>query len=135
MAFYGLSHAQNASKYLSQFVALAPCMVSDLSVFPEVTETNYNLLSTALSLLGIESLFGPNWSEQVSTMCTILGEDSEECIQLRSVPLGPAHENGILDGLQEVGVKQSLHMAQNYLEDRFQEYAEWYLFGWEFFKH
>ena len=60
MAFYGLSHARNPSRYISQFVALAPCFVGG---FPEYYsapgENTYRLLATALAVFGIESLFGP----------------------------------------------------------------------------
>ena len=36
MAFYGLSHAPYASKYLSQFVALAPCFIGNADMGPDL---------------------------------------------------------------------------------------------------
>ena len=65
----------------------------------------YRLFASALNLFGIESLFGPQWFEQVAVLCALLGDDSEECILLQSLPLGPVHEMGSESGFQEVGVK------------------------------
>ena len=130
MAFYGLSYAPSASKYLSQFVALAPCFIGSFEdYFSDLDEGTYRLFHSALYLFGIESMFGPAWSEQMATLCNLLGEDSEECILMRGLPLGPIHEMGSETGYQEVGIKQALHMVQNNLENRFQDYADYYIFG------
>ena len=62
MAFSGLTKAPYASRYLSQFVALAPCFIGEVtSFFSDLDEELYSLLAAALNILGIESLFGPRW--------------------------------------------------------------------------
>jgi len=130
MAFYGLAHAPHAYRYMSQFVALSPCFVGDFSdYYATPHDSVYTLLASALEIFDIESLFGPEWQSQLEVLCTLIGDDSEECILLRGLELGPVHDSGNALGYQEVGVKQALHYAQNALEDRFQEFANYYIFG------
>ena len=112
-------------------MALAPCFIGNITDFyDELDESVYRLLATAMNVLGIESLFGPEWAGQVETICMFVGGDSTECQALKGLELGPIHEGGSITGFSEVGVKQSLHMVQNILEDRFQEFADYYIFGW-----
>lgn len=73
-------------------------MVADLSLYPQMNDRNYYALSQALWTLGIESIFGPNWPIHLGYICMLLGEESEECIQLRGLSLGLIHENGQLVG-------------------------------------
>ena len=62
MAFYGLAHGKNASKYLSQVVSLSPCFIGDFSEFYSGSFANgYRLLSSAMWSFGIHSILGPNW--------------------------------------------------------------------------
>lgn len=130
LAFYGLSYAPNASKYLSQFVALSPCLICDTEEFFEGLNWGwYTLMKNALDILGIESFYGPNWPEQVSDLCWYLGEDSETCHSLRNTILGPIHEDGVIEGSHEVSVKALFHMAQNSMENNFQKYEDWYTWG------
>ena len=101
-------------------IALAPCFIGDFGdYYANISENAYRLLASALNIFGVESLFGPKWVDQVNLLCTLLGEDSEECMLLSSLELGPIHTDGKIGGIQEVGVKQSLHMAQKILEGRF----------------
>ena len=122
MAFSGLSEVRKPDKYLAQFVALAPCFIGNTNSYMSIDEGLYRGLELGLNLLDIKSLFGPEWPKDVDNLCCILGEESETCAMLRGLPLGPLL-GGTPDGYQEVGVKQSLHMVQNYIENRFQEYA------------
>ena len=62
MAFYGLAHSKNASKYLSQVISLSPCFLGDLDqYYPDFSMSGYRVLSAALTMFGIHSIFGPNW--------------------------------------------------------------------------
>ena len=44
---------------------------------------------------------------------------------MRDIPVGPiaSAELGTIDGWSEVSVKASMHMGQNYITNRFQEYS------------
>ena len=61
-------------------------------------------------LLDIESLFGPHWDKQVTDICNVLGNDTDECKLFKDVPVGPI-AGGIVEGYSEIGVQQLLHLA------------------------
>lgn len=116
-AIFSTALASNASDYIAQIVALAPCIVANTDQFyPGLNEATYADLSSGLNLLGYESLFGPNWNSQLSFLCFLLGSDSTECQILRSVELASSTNTF---GTQEICVKQTEHLAQNRLQNSF----------------
>ena len=63
LAFSGLSHAENASKYLSQVISLSPCFIGDFNSYygSEFSMNEYRVLSAAFTVFGIHSILGPDW--------------------------------------------------------------------------
>ena len=79
-------------------------------------------MTSLLSNLGIESLFGPNWESDLGTICTALGgETNEICALLKSIPVA---DNLNPFALGEFGVKSGEHLLQNILEERWAEYDD-----------
>ena len=64
-------------------IGVEPCLLSQPdNYYPDLDHTDYLVMSSASDLLGIYSLFGANWPEQIDRICSVLGEDSDECLDL-----------------------------------------------------
>ena len=66
---------------------LEPCAVANTANFAELSAFDYTTVSTVLSTLGIESLFGPNWPSQRIVLCWLVGWFSESCDLLYEIPV------------------------------------------------
>ena len=57
-----MSYTVKSDRYVSQFIGLEPCLVPKPDEFyPGLTSVDYAALDLASGLLGIRSLFGPDW--------------------------------------------------------------------------
>lgn len=57
-----LSKARKADHYISQFIAMEPCIVPDITVyFPGLNDVFYLTLQVALNALDIQSIWSRNW--------------------------------------------------------------------------
>ena len=110
--FYALGRNSYLQSYFGQVVALSPCFIpSSVSAVKENTNDMYAALKSVVELVGIESLFGPKWAEQLKDLCNLLGDDSNPCTNFKEVPVGPI-AGGDITGYSEVGVQQLMHLAQ-----------------------
>ena len=100
-------------------MALSPCFIANLNeeIGHELGMTDYRLLDAGFYLLGMRSLLGPNWLNEIDEVCFAVGDDSDTCEFMRNIPLGPtaSKELGTIDGWSEVSVKATMHMGQNYI--------------------
>ena len=71
-------------------MALSPCFIPGSDDYvKDLTPELYAQISAICEIMGIESLFGPDWEEQKQKMCNLLQNDSEWCEYLESIPVGP----------------------------------------------
>ena len=109
--FYGMARGTYMQSYYSQMVALSPCFIPGSDGY--VKNFNYDFYAYffgILEVLDIESLFGPNWDKQVNDLCNFLGQESEDCAAIKSLPLGPI-AGGDIYGYSEVGVQELMHLG------------------------
>ena len=122
--FYALGRSSYMRPYFAQIVALSPCFIPGSKNYVEnLTSEVYTTLSGIFTMLDIESMFGPNWPSQLNGLCAVLGKDSEECIMLKNIPVGPL-AGGDIRGYSEIGAQQLKHLGQLAMTGRFQYYQE-----------
>ena len=74
-----------------------------------------------MEVIDIESLFGPNWDENLHDLCNLLSHESPECAVLKSIKVGPI-AGGEIDGCSEISAQQLEHLGQVAMTKRFQYY-------------
>ena len=120
-----MSYTVKSDRYVSQMIGVEPCLVSQPdNYYPDLDGTDYLAMSVAGDLLQIYSMFGANWPEQVDLICSVMGEDSAECLGLQNAGYASHPDNPFGNG--EVSFKHTKHMAQMYLHGQFQEYSSWW---------
>lgn len=130
MGFYALAHSKQASKYVSQMVALSPCFIGSFDgLVSDLDENIYRLLASVFSIFDIHSVLGPDWPEQLGEVCYLRGDDSDECKFLSDIEVGPSAQGDSIFGYREVGIKHAFHMMQNTIMGRFQEYSNYFYLG------
>ena len=67
----GLSRSNNHDDYISQGVALAPCVIPNTSMLVGggLTTSTYSQLSLVADLFGIDHFFGDDWKRIVNLVC------------------------------------------------------------------
>ena len=50
---------------------------------------DYRFVDAGLYLLGIYSLLGPNWLDDIDDICYAMGENSDICKYMKDVEVGP----------------------------------------------
>ena len=81
-----MSYTVKSDRYVSQMIGLEPCVLpSSDEYYPGLTQADYAQIESAASLLGINSLFGPDWESKVNLLCLFQGSTSNECVSLRSI--------------------------------------------------
>ena len=106
---------------------MEPCMVAAVDEFASLNHLGYYGLSNLLSVLSIESLFGPYWPSQRRKLCFLLGWWTNNCDMLYELDLHDSEDNW--DGTQEFSIKVAQHLLQNHLEGEYQEYADHFNWG------
>ena len=83
LTLLSMQNATNEAKYVSQVIALEPCLVPQSNeLYPSLTPEEYRDAEDALNLLGVDSLFGPDWSTRVWQACFFWGFSDPRCIAL-----------------------------------------------------
>ena len=131
--FYALAtHGELLKDKISIFIALAPVTkVTNLeSKFFSFTSLFYDEIDSTLNLLGIHEILGANWMTQgtTKTLCKTL---EKFCIFLEGFYINNDPHTDDTDRFavymshspNGTPTKSLLHYAQNYREDRFQEWA------------
>ena len=112
------TYSANAQKYISQLVGVEACPIPDSKLYypAGLSDDDYTQLAQGLSLLGIDSVLGPNWDSQLNLICFITGSSSEVCTGLRSIDVLSATNPW---GNGQVGVKHMKHLGQTSLTASF----------------
>ena len=112
--FYALAKFEEAylADSLEKFVALAPCTFYDAQGVPE---TYYENSVYKFPALGVDELYGPNWTAKQKIICDTFDQsvcDAWQCTECETV-----------------ATRSETHWLQNTYTGRFQEYAPKYLEG------
>lgn len=68
-----MSFSIKSDRYVSQMVGIEPCLIAKPDAYTGpigINDSQYTQLSFGLDMLGIESVFGANWDDQVDLICT-----------------------------------------------------------------
>ena len=73
------------------FSIIPPSFIANLneSFGHQMSMNDYRFVDAGLYLLGIYSLLGPNWLDDIDDICYAMGENSDICKYMKDVKVGP----------------------------------------------
>ena len=83
-------------------MALSPCFIANLneSFGHQMGMNDYRLVDAGFYLLGIHSLLGPHWLDDIDPICYAMGDYFDTCKYMKDIVVGPiaSAELGKIDG-------------------------------------
>ena len=123
-----LARSTHAQDYIQAVVLMEPCILPDATRYFPLGGIGYHTLSYLTWKFNIDTIFGPHWRKQRSLLCSALGWWSSACRELFGRALFGEDEES-WGGKQEMPVKIGKHLLQNHLRGEFQEYANYFNWG------